>query len=172
MIHVLVADNRSIRLFEARPPQCRLEELAIFRNLALGKHERDLQSDRPGRVVGGVSGVHHSYEPSTRPSEHVRQHWFRSVGPSLQSFLADRRSDALVLVAAPRVLSFLREGLPATLRRRVAAEVRLDLGRHPPSALTRRLLPTLRTVLRKSLPARSASAASTGSMRSGYRVLD
>lgn len=57
MIHVLVADSRLLRVFEARPPECRLEEIADFRNYATGRHERDLSSDRPG--------VNAIYRPAT-----------------------------------------------------------------------------------------------------------
>jgi protein required for attachment to host cells len=150
MIHVLVADSRTIRVFEAGPQGDRLDELVAFRNPLAGRHERDLEADRPGRVIGGTSGVHHSYEPSVGAREHARRRWLRSLGPSLQAFLAARGNTGLVLVAAPRTLAQLHVNLPASVRNRIKAELSRDLGGQPHDVLIKRLQPTLREAVRKS----------------------
>lgn len=69
MIHALIADARKIRVFEAAGAEAP-REVAVLRNRRARRHERDLVSDRPGRVVS-VSGVHHAYEPKTRATEHA-----------------------------------------------------------------------------------------------------
>lgn len=150
MIHVLVADSRLLRVFEARPPECRLEEIADFRNYATGRHERDLSSDRPGRVIGGTSGIHHSYEPAVRASVYSKQRWLKSLCEPLRELLTDHRADQLMLVAAPRTLSALRASLPVELRKRVVLELPRDLSGHARGALIKRLQPTLRSIARSA----------------------
>ena len=56
MIHALVADTRTIRVFEASPPGRTLAEFAVF-DAAAGRHERDLFSDRPGASSMRQPGV-------------------------------------------------------------------------------------------------------------------
>ena len=142
MIHAIVADARTVRVFEGSPPGRALAEIAVFRNRA-GHHERDLVSDRPGRVVNSASGAHQAYEPKVRASQHVMQNWLRSIGPSLGALLEARSNESVVLVASPRMLTQLRRALPAAVSKRVTAELRLDLAQQPLGALKKRLQPAL-----------------------------
>lgn len=153
MIHALVADTRTIRVFEGSPPAKALTEIAVFHNEAAGRHERDLVSDRPGRVVNGASGMHQAYEARTRPTQHAMETWLKAIGSSLQDLLKDRSSDCLVLVAAPRMLAQLRKSLPASVRKRVADELPLDLAQQPLADLKKRLQPALAAAARKVLQA-------------------
>lgn len=143
MIHAIVADARTVRVFEGSPPRRAVAEVAVFRNQAGGHHERDLVSDRPGRVVNSASGAHQAYEPKVRASQHVMQNWLRSIGPSLGALLEARSNESVVLVASPRMLTQLRRALPAAVSKRVTAELRLDLAQQPLGALKKRLQPAL-----------------------------
>jgi protein required for attachment to host cells len=150
MIHAIVADARTVRVFEASPRGRALVEVAVFRNQAAGHHERDLVSDRPGRVVNSASGAHQAYEPKVRASQHSMQSWLRAIGPALKEFLETRHNESLVLVAAPRMLAQLRKALPVAVSKRVTSEVRLDLAQHPLGELKKRLLPALSPVALKA----------------------
>ena len=151
MIHAIVADARTVRVFEGSPPGRALAEVAVFRNQAGGHHERDLVSDRPGRVVNSASGARQAYEPKVRASQHVMQRWLRAIGPSLEDLLEVRSSESLVLVASPRMLAQLRKALPVAVRKRVTGEVRLDLAQQPLGELKKRLQPALRAAAIKAL---------------------
>lgn len=153
MIHAIVADARTVRVFEGAPPGGVLAEVAVFRNQAGGHHERDLVSDRPGRVVNSASGAHQAYEPKVRASQHVMQSWLRAIGPSLKDLLEVRSNESLVLVASPRMLAQLRKALPVAVRKRVTGEVRLDLARQPLGEVKKRLQPALRAAAIKVLRA-------------------
>lgn len=153
MIHAIVADSRTVRVFEGSPPGRALAEVAVFRNRAGGHHERDLVSDRPGRVVNSASGARQAYEPKVRASQHVMQNWLRSIGPSLKALLEARSNESVVLVASPRMLAQLRKALPAAVSKRVRGELRLDLAQQPLGELKKRLQPALRTAAIKSLRA-------------------
>lgn len=144
MIHAIVADARTVRVFEGSPPSRALAEVAVFRNKAAGHHERDLVSDRPGRVINRASGAHQAYEPKLRASQVVMQSWLRAIGPSLKGLLEARSNDSLVLVASPRMLAQLRKALPVAVSKRVTGELSLDLVQQPLGELKKRLQPAMR----------------------------
>lgn len=87
MIHALVADTRSIRIFAAADRAGAPWEVAVLRNAAAGRHERDLISDRPGRVINGASGRHQAYERKTSAKQHAMQVWLKEIGPSLRELI-------------------------------------------------------------------------------------
>jgi len=149
MIHALVADTRSIRVFEASNLAAAPAEVAVLRNPDAGRHERDLVSDRPGRVINRAAGRHQAYEPKSSPMQHAMQVWLKQVGPSLFELIDSRQSDAVVLVAAPRMLANLRKSLPATLRKRVKGEMQVDLTHASAASLKKRLGPAMAAAARK-----------------------
>jgi protein required for attachment to host cells len=157
MLYVLIADNKSARVCQFDVQENTLEELAAFRNVELGRHERDLLSDRPGRVLNGASGIHHSYEPHESARQRLAQRWLKSVGMSLRSLLAGRANDGLILVAAARTLAELRASLPATLRVKVRVEIQRNLVKHSQRDLLKRLRPALR-VGNRTLPSHRPTA--------------
>lgn len=149
MIHALVADTRSIRVFEASSRAAPPAEVAVLRNPDAGHHERDLVSDRPGRVINRASGGHQAYEPKASAMQHAMQVWLKQIGPSLRELIESRRSDGLVLVASPRMLANLRRSLPASMRKRVAGEMPLDLAHSSAANLRKRLGPAMAAAARK-----------------------
>lgn len=148
MIHALVADTRSIRVFEVSD-RAAPWEVAVLRNPAAGRHERDLVSDRPGRVINGASGGHQAYEPKASAMQHATQVWLKQVGPSIRELIESRHGDGVVLVAAPRMLVNLRRSLPASIRKRVAGEMRLDLAHQSVANLKKRLGPVMAAAERR-----------------------
>lgn len=152
MIHAIVADARTVRVFEGSPPGRALAEVAVFRNRA-AHHERDLVSDRPGRVINRASGAHQAYEPKVRASQHAMQSWLRTIGPSLRALLEARGNESVVLVASPRMLAQMRKALPAAVSKRVTGELRLDLAHQPLGALKKRLQPALHAAAIKAVRA-------------------
>ena len=153
MIHIVIADARTLRIFESAGSTRTLEEIAVFRNVAAGRHERDLVSDRPGRVVNSAARTPQSYEPRTRARLHSMQAWLRDLRPSLRELLRSRRSEGVVLVAAPRMLGELQRQLPPDIRKQVAGALPLDLARQPLAALKKRLQPAVRAAVRDALHA-------------------
>jgi protein required for attachment to host cells len=148
MIHALVADRRTIRVFETSGGAAP-SEVAVLRNPAAVRHERDLVSDRPGRVINRASGAHQAYEPKRSAAEHAMQLWLKQVGPSIRELVQSRRSDGLVLVASPRMLPHLRMSLPGGIRKLVAREMPFDLTHASAADLKRRLRPVMAAATRK-----------------------
>lgn len=145
MIHAIVADTRRVRVFEAVSDRAPIE-LAVFANPAGGKPERDLVSDRAGRVINTASRAHQVLQGHTSAKEHALQVWLKDIGEAMRELLDARASTGIVLFASPRLLPMLRGCLPASLRRRVHKEVTLDLANQSSGALRKRIEPTMRTV--------------------------
>jgi protein required for attachment to host cells len=149
MIHVLVADTRTVRMLEGLTSST-LAEVVTYRNPAFARHERDLVSDRPGRVINTARRTPQAYEPSLSARQHSTVTWLKAIGTPLQKVAKDRNSDGLVLVAAPRTLAQVRKNLPPALRKKIVAELALDLAQQSLSALRKRLQPTFRAATRKA----------------------
>lgn len=144
MIHAIVADTRRLRIFESVEDRAPLE-LAVFANPAGGKPERELVSDRPGRVVNPASGARQALQNPSSASEHALQVWLRQIAQPIREMLEARVSTRLILFASPRLLPVLKRSLPASVRRSIYREVTLDLARQPSGALRKRIEPALRT---------------------------
>jgi protein required for attachment to host cells len=151
MIHIVVADARTLRVFAGSISPRTFEEVTVFRNVAAGRHERDLVSDRPGRVINGAAGVHQAYSPRTSAKEHSQQMWLRSIGQPLRELLDARGGAGLLLVAGPRTLSQLRKCLPQSILQTVVAEVPLDVARQSSSELRTRLQGAIRAATLRTL---------------------
>jgi protein required for attachment to host cells len=153
MMHILVADARTVRVFQSSAPPRSFSELAVFRNSAAGRHERDLVSDRPGRVINGAAGRRQTYEPRTRARQHSTRMWFKQIGPSIRELLASQNTEGVLLVAAPRVLVELRKCLPSPIGWRILGELPVDVVRQTLATLRVRLQPALRDATRRTLSA-------------------
>ena len=143
MIHAIVADARRLRIFEAAPDRLPIE-LAVFANPSGGKRERDLVSDRAGRVVNTASGARQALQSHSPAAKHALQSWLKDIAPSVRDMLKARTSTGLILFASPRLLPMLRGCLAESVLRSVLREVALDLASQPSSTLRRRIDPTLR----------------------------
>ncbi|WP_129781917.1 host attachment protein [Peristeroidobacter soli] len=143
MIHAIVADTRRLRVFEAVADRAPLE-LAVFANPAGGKPERELVSDRPGRVINSASGAHQALQGHTPAREHALQSWLKDIARPIRELLDARDSTGLILFASPRLLPMLRQCLPASAQRLIHKQVTLDLARQPSGALRKRIEPALR----------------------------
>jgi protein required for attachment to host cells len=152
MFHVIVADSHAVRVFETGAKGERLDELVVYRNQA-GKHERDVVTARPGRVVNRAAGIRQSFEPKVSARQYLMQRWLKAVGLGLPSFLASHDSEGLILVAGPRMLANLRRFLPSAVTTRIRAEIPHDLIHQPVIALRKRLQPVVRAAAHaRSLP--------------------
>lgn len=152
MFHVLLVDSHAVRVFETDPKGETLDELVVYHNQT-GKHERDVVTARPGRVVNRAAGICQSFEPKVSARQNLTQRWLKAVGLELQSFLASHDSEGLILVAGPRMLANLRRLLPSAVRTLIRADIAHDLIHQPVIALRERLQPVVRAAAHvRSLP--------------------
>ena len=112
-------------------------------------HNRDLKSDRPGRVFdhapapGSRRGAvaHHSTGGELSPRKVEARRFARRIVQALDEERQQGRYDRIVLMAPPAFLGLLREEMPAAVKAKLTAEVGKDLVREPAEALNAYLPP-------------------------------
>lgn len=136
---VLVADKVKAQLYDLPGRRGSLKALQSFVNPAGMQPERALGSGRPGRVTSGTGGGRHAFQPKHGIKEHAEEVFVRQVVSALEADASASGGAPIVLVAAARLLGTYRRQLPASLRERVAVEIRLDLTKLPVPELNKRV---------------------------------
>jgi len=111
-------------------------------------HDRDLVWDKPGRVfdhappaTGRRGSVgHHGTGGERSPRKHEAESFARTIVAELAKARNAGEFDRLVLLAGPAFLGLLRDALPKTLERVIAAQVNKDLVHQSEAAITAHLL--------------------------------
>jgi protein required for attachment to host cells len=148
---IVVADQSEARIYLA-PAAAALKLVHEQRNPAARLHDRDLVSDRPGRVFdraaapGARRGAvpHHATAPASGPRRQAAIAFARKVAAAAAAQCRRHRCGHVVIAAEPRFLGMLRRAFPAALRSMVAAEVAKDWVHLPAAALRARAAPYLR----------------------------
>jgi len=152
---VIVADQSGARIFLMRGAAMRLA--GTLENPAARLHDRDLKSDRPGRVFDrapaarGRRGAvgHHATGGERKPRRQLELAFTRSIAAAAAASRRESGFDRLVVVAGPRFLGQLRRSLPAALRTRVVAEVAKDWVHLPAATLRLRVASAARRAVRR-----------------------
>jgi len=136
-LYVLVADSAMARLFKAKTPVRKIEEILDQPHKAGRQKDSEVYTDRPGSGHGSAGG-HQTYdrEPAEDP-ENVR--FARELGEHLEKARHEGRFDSLVLIAPPRFLGILRHHLSKECLAVVAQSVDKDLVRQEPEAIVRHI---------------------------------
>ena len=149
-VRIVVADQAEAHFYDVEPPDPALHPAGQLAEARARLHDRDLVSDRPGRVfdhapaASGRRGAvaHHATgaEGERRPHRHVATLFARRIAEALALAQREGRIDRIVLMAEPRFLGLMRRALPAELAAIVAVEIPKDLV-HQAEAVVRAHLP-------------------------------
>lgn len=112
-------------------------------------HDRDLKSDRPGRVFDHAAGEgarrgavgHHSTGGERSPRKVEARRFARRIAQVLEEALRQGQYHRLVILAPPAFLGLLREEMPAAVAATITAEIAKDLIHEPAQALSAYLPP-------------------------------
>jgi protein required for attachment to host cells len=152
---IVVADQAQARIYLLRGAALRIA--ASLENEAARRHDRDLKSDRPGRVYDRAppvrgrrgAGAHHATGGERTPRRQVAITFARNIAAAVGASRRQAPFDRLVLVAAPRFLGLLRRTLPAALRAQVVAELAKDWVHLPTVTLRIRVAAAARRARRR-----------------------
>ena len=125
-VRVIVADTKRADLYELAEPRAALQAIGTIANEAFGKHERDLGSGPPGRMMGS-GGARTSLQPRHTHKQHATDQFARLLARAVATHGRAPGVDGVVLVAAPRFLAAVKSHLSKTASARVIGEVRRDL---------------------------------------------
>ncbi|MCC6172196.1 MAG: host attachment protein [Gammaproteobacteria bacterium] len=143
-IRVIVADTSGADLYDLPARRAALQKVGSIANEGAARHERDLGSGPPGRVLNRIAGARHTLQPRESQKQHATARFARTLARAAGVNARSPGVDGLVLVASPRFLSAVKSHLPKSTLSRVIGEVRLNLVEAPRSELqqhVRRCLP-------------------------------
>lgn len=148
VLHIVVADSHVVRLLRCELGAGDLEEVLTFYNSEARLAERELVSDRAGRVMNRPAGVHQAYTPRLTAAQRSLGRWLTHLMRRELRHVIDRyHSDGLVLVATARVLSRLRAGLVSKEYPPVVGHLTRNLVQCSVDDLKKRLQPRLAAAL-------------------------
>ncbi len=139
---ILVADTRHAKIFEMETPKGPLRFLDAIGNPYTAKHDRDLGSDAPGRLMtrSGGSARRTALQPHSDHKQHAVTQFARLLARRMSNEAKADKLSALVMVAAPRFMSELQGQMSQATKKRVIRELRRDLVDAPRLDLQRRVV--------------------------------
>jgi protein required for attachment to host cells len=134
-VRIVVADESEARFYDTGGPRARLQLAGRVENPLGRLRDRDLKSDRPGRVFDRAptagrrrgSVTHHATGGERRPHKQETQRFAREIVRTLEEARRQGQYDRLILMAGTPFLGMLRAALRKSVRATVVAEVSKDL---------------------------------------------
>lgn len=135
---IVIADRTEARFFEAGHADTQLVPMGTTRDPRGQMHDREINTDRPGRRFGGT-GHHHDVNGENKPHKHEAEVFARHIADSLAKAHSETHFERLALIAPPEFLGQLRAALPKSLSSLVVYEVNKDLVHEDERTLASRI---------------------------------
>ena len=134
-IRIVVADQSEARFYDLEHFDAPLRLVGKLTDPKAHLHDRDLKSDRPGRVFDRAAAegqrrgavAHHGTGGERSPRKHEAQLFAKRIAEELKVSAGSGQFDQLVVMAGPAFLGLLRSAMPSGLQSSVVAEVPKDL---------------------------------------------
>jgi protein required for attachment to host cells len=133
---VLAANGAGYRIFSHGKKFAPLEEVKHLDWPTGRLPARELLSDRPGRSYDSRGVGRHAMEPRNDAHAEEEIHLAREIAQTLSDGHRMGAYSRLVVIAAPRLLGYLRESLPGQVQQLVTAEIDKDLTAYDAGQLT------------------------------------
>lgn len=138
---IVVADQGEARFYDRSGAM--LRAAGTLENPAAHRHERDFESDRPGRVFNRAPAAgqrrgtvaRHATGGERSPRKRAAELFAKRIARELSAASRAGDFDGLVLVAGPAFLGLLRAALPKHVKSAVIGEVAKDLVHQSKTAL-------------------------------------
>jgi len=141
--YVVVADSAIAKLFSVAG---KTGELVLVENLVSPDarvHNRELLSDKPGRVFDIKGEGRHSTDSDRSPKQQISIRFASEVADRIERDFREKRFDQLYLIAEPQFLGLLKKS--------IAHEIENVISESIPKNLTRHDLESIREVLPQRL---------------------
>jgi protein required for attachment to host cells len=140
---VVVADQSEARFYDLQGMESGLRLTRRLTDAAAHLHNRDMVSDKPGRVfdhappsTGRRGSVgHHSTGGERSPRRHEAESFARTIIEELEKARQAGEFERLVVMAGPGFLGLLRAASPKALTSVIVAEVDKDLVHQTDAAI-------------------------------------
>lgn len=142
-IRIVVADQSEARFYDIEGLNMPLRPVAKLTDPKSHLHNRDFESDRPGRVYDHAPAqgqrrgavAHHGTGGERTPRKREAQLFAKRIAQELGTSGTSGPFDRLVLIAGPAFLGLLRSALPTSLKSLIVAEVPKDLIHEPETSV-------------------------------------
>ena len=108
---ILSANRSSASLFESDWPGKLMRRIQQIPHPQGRMQNKDIDTDKPGRVFDSLGQGRHSTSPKQEPTEHIAQQFALDLAELLNKGRLAHSYDQLVLVAEPKFLGILRAAL-------------------------------------------------------------
>lgn len=130
-IWILVADGQHARVLERASLEAEWFEREEHRMTNVTPPSRELGTDRPGRVHESVGMARHGIAVRTDLHEEAEMEFARYLLDRLEHWARDNCYRRLYIMAPPRFLGHLREGLGRATRQALHGTLNKDLVKAP-----------------------------------------
>lgn len=124
---VVVCDAARARVFETPKPGERMKEIGDWIEPAGRMSGRELDSDRPGRVMDRARGGRHAMEPPIDPHDKAEQRFAETLADRLEEAHRAGLFQKLALIASPAMLGRLRPAIDGDWARSLMFDWARDL---------------------------------------------
>jgi protein required for attachment to host cells len=139
---IVVADQAEAIFYDAPRLDAAPKEIARISDPLARLHDREFDTERPGRSHESVGNMRHAIQREQSPRKAEAARFARRIARRLDDARRRDEFDELVVVAGPPFLGLVRGQLSGPTRARVTREIRKDLVHSPPAALTEHLAAT------------------------------
>ncbi|HEY5806941.1 MAG TPA: host attachment protein [Povalibacter sp.] len=131
---IVVADERRATFIDSSALNAPLELRTTLLNDNAGLKDQDLETDRAGRGAS-AGGSRHGMDGERSTRRHLRELFARQVAGQIDEARKRNEFEKLVIIAGPRMLGLIRDGLTVPSRTLVVAEVDKDLSHQDEQAI-------------------------------------
>ena len=124
---ILSANRSSASLFESDWPGNSMRRIQDIPHPQGRMQNKDIDTDKPGRVFDSFGEGRHSTSPKQEPTEHIAQQFAFDLAELLNKGRLTNAYDKLVLIAEPKFLGILRAALDKNTASLVVQSVNKEL---------------------------------------------
>ena len=124
---ILSANRSSASLFESDWPGKSMRRIQDIPHPQGRMQNKDIDTDKPGRVFDSFGEGRHSTSPKQEPTEHIAQQFALDLAELLNKGRLTNAYDKLVLIAEPKFLGVLRAALDKNTESLVIQTVNKEL---------------------------------------------
>ncbi|MBI3558432.1 MAG: host attachment protein [Deltaproteobacteria bacterium] len=127
---ILIAQRAGARIFASRGPRAPLQLVRQFDHPIGRLHDRDLESDKPGRLFKPSRSGNSRFATDSERTTHdnLAGDFARELAECLALGRGQNQYDALILVAEPRFLGLLHSVIDAKTRKKIIGSLGKDLS--------------------------------------------
>ena len=124
---ILSANRSSASLFESDWPGNSMRRIQDIPHPQGRMQNKDIDTDKPGRVFDSFGEGRHSTSPKQEPTEHIAQQFALDLAELLNKGRLTNAYNKLVLIAEPKFLGILRAALDKNTASLVVQSVNKEL---------------------------------------------